>query len=471
MDNVTRDQIVSNFLKYCCFIDKNFLLPEHILRVGTLLNKFANNEPEYNKLIISLPPRMGKSYSTSVMLPSYLLGKNPKEKILTATYANGLTKTFSKQVLNIVNSEEYLNLFPGTRFINTGRSADTWDTLAGGYLKCSSRDGTLTGLTGTTIIVDDLIKNSKEARSQSLLKSIREWFDSTLFSRMTYQEDGTPPKIVILMTRWAKNDLIGHVLDNDERNDWKYFNLPAISINENGQEQALWEEKQPLITLKDIRKRDPEIFSCVYMGSPGSKGSTEFNTSEYIIRAENYIYPHDCRKKYLFSSWDTASKISENSNFTVGTQWAVRKTNGKTILTLEDYVRGKFTLPDLYKLIKEYHEKWNCKYTLIEDASSGTGIIQLFNNPKKFIGVQANVKKKLSAVIPALEEKQIELRSFNEILDELEEYPYGETDDCVASVVNAIYYYLINIATKRNENGITAIFKELRHRQKKLLIY
>lgn len=415
-----------------------------------MLSKFANNVEGYNKLIISLPPRMGKSYTTSIMLPSYLLGLNPAEKILTATYANELTKTFSKDILKIMTSEEYKKIFPNTELINSGRSANSWDTSAGGYLKCSSRDGTLTGLSGTTIIVDDLIKNSKEAKSQSLLQNVREWFDSTLYARLTYQEDGTPPKIVILMTRWAKNDVIGHVLKNDDDGDWKFINLPAITVDENGEEKALWEEKQPLKMLRDIRKRDPEIFACVYMGNPGSKGSTEFNCDEYVVRPVSYEYSHHHRPKYYFSSWDTASKISQNSDFTVGTLWCVRS-NG--IISLEKYIKGKYTLPELHKLIKKYHDDWNCKFTLIEDANSGTGLLQLFNNEKKFRGIVANVRKKLSAVIPVLESGEAELRNYSEVITEIEEYPVGENDDIVASIVNAIFYYVSFIKKKKNDSG------------------
>lgn len=460
-----KDHIYKNFLNFCCYIDPNYLIPNHIALFGQLLNKFAHNEDGYRRLIISLPPRMGKSYTTHIMLPSYLFGLNPKEKILTATYSNDLTSSFSKEIMRIVTSDNYKKIFPETEFINSGRTASTWDTTAGGYLKCSSRDGTLNGLSGTTIIVDDIIKNSKESKSPTLLKNIKEWFDSTLYARMTYQKDGTPPKIVILMTRWSKNDLIGHILDHDTENEWRYINLPAIS--EDG--TALWEERQPLKTLLDIKKRDPEMFACVYQGNPGEKGSTEFNSSKYEIKSILYEYGHNNRPKFYFSSWDTASKISESHDFTVGSLWCVRYGN---ILTLESIVRGKFTFPELEKLIEQKHSEWDCKFSLIEDASSGTGLLQLLNSKSlsksKYRRVTANVKVKLPAVIPLLENHEIHLRNFDDLISELDSYPLGKHDDIVASTVNAIYYWLISIRNKTDSVGNTnePIINSIKKRKK-----
>lgn len=463
MQNISKDYITNTLLNYCSYIDPNFMMPRHVYEIVSALDKFSHNVVGYDKLIISLPPRMGKSYLNSIRLPEYLLGLNPKEKILTTTYANELTKVFSKEIIKTMTSPEYQKIFPETILINSGRSANTWDTTAGGYLKCSSRDGTLTGLTGTTIIVDDMIKNSKEAKSPTLLKSLREWFDSTLYSRLTFQEDGTPPKIVILMTRWAKKDLIGHVIDTDDDGDWKYINLPAI--DEKG--KALWEEKQPLKMLLDIKKRDPEMFACVYMGRPGDVGSTEFEMEKYDIRPLSKEL--NTSTGWFFSSWDTASKISENHDFSVGTLWYVSSTK----LYLVDYIRGKYTLPDLKKLIQEYHQKWGCKYTIIEDASSGTGLLQLLNREaglkNKFKPITANVSKKLSAILPLLENHDVILKDFTEVMEELREYPLGGNDDCVASVVNAIYYWLVN--HKTGGNDFKAINKLKRREQKRQRSY
>ena len=72
--------IKENFLAYCCYINENFKVAPHIIKIARLLDDFSNGK--ITKLIISLPPRMGKSYLNSILLPTYLLGRNPKEKIL-----------------------------------------------------------------------------------------------------------------------------------------------------------------------------------------------------------------------------------------------------------------------------------------------------------------------------------------------------------------------------------------------------
>jgi len=384
---------------------------------------------------------MGKSFLSSIIFPAYLLGRDPSNKIISTTYGFDLSKSFSKELLDIVTSHEYQLIFPHTKFENLGKSSTIWYTeKLGGYYKSTSRGSAITGLSANYIIADDLVKNSTEAKSPSLLKSIKDWWYSTLYSRLTKKSNGEEAKVLILMTRWSKNDLIGEILSKDSNNEWYYLNLPALDENNN----PLWEEMQSKKLLLDIKHRDPETFSCLYQGQPGNKGSTEFNLSDYVIYPMSHTFSK--KIKYYFSSWDTASKISENNDFTVGTLWSLRDNK----LYLEDYIKGKYTLPELHKLIESKHTEWNCKFSLIESASSGIGLLQLLNNKKKFIGIPADVKKKISTAVPLLDSQDVILKNYKELLEELEEYPYGQNDDCVASIVNAIWYYALNLKREIN---------------------
>lgn len=451
------EQIRNDFLKFCAYIYPNFELPSHIIKVGHLLNEFIHGD--LDKLIITLPPRSGKSLMCSELLPAYVLGTNPQLKILTATYGFELSKIFAGNVIRLIESPEYKKIFPKTELLNTGTSSNIWNTSNQGYYKCSSRGGALTGLSGNVIIVDDILKNSVEAASKSLLKSIEQWFDSTLYSRLTVGPNGEKPKILILMTRWTKNDLVGHILKNDKNNEWKHINIPAI--DENG--EAIWEEKQPLKFLLEIKNRDPILFSCLYQGTPNEEGSSEFETEKYIIMPETY--EHAISGGYKFSSWDTASKIADPNDYTAGTLWTVNR--GK--LYLEDYSHVKLSLPDLYSHILHKAGDWETKFNLIEDGSSGIGLLQLYHanrkkHKRKFIAIPADVKKKLSTVFQLLESGDVILKRFPELMKELEEYPGGEHDDILASVVNAIWYWCVKIINKnidgnKSTNIVTSITK------------
>lgn len=426
-----------DFLKYCVLINPNFKLPKHVFKIAALLDKFINYE--ITRLIISLPPRMGKSYMSSILLPTYLLGLDPTEQILSVSYGQGLSEEFAEGILNILGSETYANIFPQTTLKSFAKSKMLWRTDKFGYYKASSRDSSLTGFSGNTIIIDDILKNSNEAKSPTLLKSIEKTFDSTIYSRLTAKPNGNPARMLILMTRWTKADLIGYILKHDKRNAWTYLNIPAL----NEQSEPLWPEVHSKEFLLDIKERDPETFACLYQGQPGLEGTTEFNIADYhVIPRESS--PYDSKVGYYISSWDTASKTGSNNDYTVGTLWkcCVDK------IYLVDYVREKLTLPELKRLIAHKHEEWNCRYTLIEDANSGTGLIQILqeeHSPNAFIGIKANVRVKVPVVVPELANYNAVLKQFNVILDEMSAYPYGEHDDCVASVVNAIYYWALNL--------------------------
>lgn len=428
--------IRNNFLAYCCYIFPGFKTPPHIIRICSLIDEVISGD--ITRLMISIPPRNGKSFLNSVLLPSYILGKDPSTKIIASTYGFDLSKIFSKQVVEIVTSPEYKLIFPDTNFENTGKSSTIWYTEKyKGYYKSTSRGSALTGMAAHICIVDDIIKNSTEANSPSMLKSIREWFFSTLYSRLTNKINGEIAKVIILSTRWSKNDLIGEILKSENAGEWVYVNIPALNENE----EPLWPEVQSKELLLSIKRSDPKTFQCLYQGQPGEDVASEFNLSNFLI----YPVSHQFHKspKFYFSSWDTAAKISDKNDYTVGTLWSFYQNK----IYLEDYIRGKYEFPELEKLIKEKNKEWNAKYSLIEDASSGTGLLQTLKVSQKeikYIGIPANVKKKLPVVIPRLEDHSVVLKNYQEIISELKDYPGGENDDCVSSTVNATWYYSLN---------------------------
>lgn len=450
--------IRNNFLAFCCYIVPNFKTPPHVIEICNVLQDMVDNK--LHRLIISLPPRMGKSFLCSILFPAFLLGKDPSNKIIASTYGFDLSKNFSKQLLDIISSEEYKIIFPHTQFENKGKSSTIWYTNNKGYYKSTSRGSAITGLSANWICADDTIKNSSEAQSPTLLKSIKDWFYSTLYSRLTNKSNGEIAKVLIIMTRWSKGDIISHILENDTNNEWKYINYPALDSDNN----PLWEEQQSKELLLSIKKNDPSTFAALYQGNPGGDLAAEFNINDYTIYPVNHEFKHP--PKYYFSSWDTASKISSNNDWTVGTLWSVR--NNK--LYLEDYERGKYTLPELHKKIEEKHIQWNCKFSLIEDANSGTGLLQLFESSEhKYYGIKANVKKKLSLVVPLLSDHSVILKQHSVILEELSEFPFGKHDDCVASVVNAIWYWATNL---KSNNSSTLKINPLKSRRDiKKLIY
>lgn len=184
-------------------------------------------DPEEKVLVINEPPRHGKSL-TAQLFSCWAFGKNPKEKIITGSYNEQLSKTFSRNVRDRINERKaekgrtvYSDIFPGTKIKKGNSAANLW-ALSGQYASylATSPGGTVTGFGCSLMIVDDIVKNAEEALNETVLESHYEWFVNTMLSRL---EKGG--KIIIIATRWATKDLSGRIIEH-----YKSINVPVRVI-------------------------------------------------------------------------------------------------------------------------------------------------------------------------------------------------------------------------------------------------
>ena len=185
-------------------------------------------ESDKKMLVINMPPRHGKS-RTATQLTKWIFGQNPHCKVMTGSYNERLSMTFAKSVRDAILEQKtegilsYSDIFPNTKIKKGEASANMW-ALEGSsqvnYL-ATSPTGTATGFGCNIMIIDDLIKSSKEAYNENTLKEHIEWFNNTMLSRT---EKGF--KLIIIMTRWATNDLAGYILD--EYDDIIHVNYQAV---------------------------------------------------------------------------------------------------------------------------------------------------------------------------------------------------------------------------------------------------
>ena len=136
---------------------------------------------------------------------------------MTGSYNETLSSTFAKQVRDMIATEQtqgitvYRDIFPDTKIKYGEASMNKWaleGSQVANYL-ATSPTGTATGFGADLIVIDDLIKNSEEAYNSNVLEKHIEWFTNTMLSRT---EKGF--KLIIIMTRWASNDLAGFILSN-----------------------------------------------------------------------------------------------------------------------------------------------------------------------------------------------------------------------------------------------------------------
>lgn len=217
-----------SFWDYCKLRASDFY-KEDRLYLKELCNKLqAFYEGDKKIMVINMPPRHGKS-RTAGLFVQWLLGKSIKNKIMTGSYNETLSGTFAKSVRDAIAEQPtegiivYNDIFPNTRIKYGEAAASKWALEGSGvanYL-ATSPSGTATGFGCNFMIIDDLIKNAAEAYNETVLNKHREWLNNTMLSRT---ENGF--KLLIIMTRWANNDLAGYILNNFD--NVEHINFKAV---------------------------------------------------------------------------------------------------------------------------------------------------------------------------------------------------------------------------------------------------
>lgn len=178
--------------------------------------QWFTEQNEKRFLIVSMPPRFYKSF-TATSATEWLLGKYPDRKIMTGSYNETLSTTFAKKVRNTISEHRvaggpivYNDIFPKTKIKYGEASMSLWaleGSTQANYL-ATSPTGTATGFGANYVLIDDIIKNSKEALNDAVLEGHWDWFTNTMMQRL----EGHDWKFIIIMTRWASKDIAGRIM-------------------------------------------------------------------------------------------------------------------------------------------------------------------------------------------------------------------------------------------------------------------
>jgi predicted phage terminase large subunit-like protein len=227
------------------------------------------------RLIITMPPRHGKSETCSVWFPAWYLELFPHHRVMLASYEANFAASWGRRVRNVImENEEHLQV----RVAEDFSAADRWETTQGGGMMTAGVDGAFTGKGADILLIDDAIKNAEKANSPLEREKIWNFYRSTAFTRL--EPDGV---VIIIMTRWNEDDLAGrlidmerqaHLLDGDyEAEPFDVLNFPALAtdIDELGRVpgQALWPERFDEKRLSQIRHTLGTYFwSALYQQNP-----------------------------------------------------------------------------------------------------------------------------------------------------------------------------------------------------------
>jgi len=216
---------------------------------------------------------------TSRRLPAYLLGRNPKLKIIGCSYSSDLATSFNRDVQRIIDDQKYSEIFPDTTLNGAGakakgnylRNSDMFEIVEHrGFYKSIGVGGSLTGTPADIGIIDDPVKDAIEAESITYRSRVWDWFTQVFLTRLHNDS-----QIIVTQTRWNLDDLSGRILSRmNHDNSWTILSLPAINegvtsihdVREPG--EALWESKHSLKRLMEIKVANPRAFQALYQQDP-----------------------------------------------------------------------------------------------------------------------------------------------------------------------------------------------------------
>jgi predicted phage terminase large subunit-like protein len=390
-----------------------------------------------DRLRMSLPPRHGKTLIGSGLSPAFYLGKYPDRSIILITYEQELANELGRRVRNFVSSPIHRRIFPDCRITRDSNSVHRFNTTAGGSFYAVGRGGPITGRGAHLLIIDDPIKNSAEARSETIRRTAFEWWREVVRTRL--QSGGA---IFLIGTRWHEDDLFGRIQRQPESELWDELCLAAIAEHDESfrrEGEALWPERYPLSELKKIRNDiGSAAFITLYQQRPTA--------------AEGVIFRRDWWRSYrdrptftrIVQSWDTGFKTGCDNDYSVCTTWGVNA-SGYYLLSLW---RGKIEFPELKRRVAWLAAEWKPNVILVEDRASGQSLIQelrtMTRYPIRPIKVDTDKVTRAHAITPLIEAGKVFLPEsapwLNEYVDELAAFPNGLHDDAVDSTTQALNY-------------------------------
>jgi predicted phage terminase large subunit-like protein len=401
---------------------------------------------EIRRLIINMPPRSLKSITSSVAFPAFILGHDPTQRIICASYSGELAHKLSNDFRALLASRWYQEIFPGTRIGRYKDSETEIELTRRGSRLATSTGGTLTGRGGNLIIIDDPLKPG-DAQSETKRSAANEWFLNTVLSRLDDKRTGS---IVIVQQRLHMDDLTGFVLAQSD--EWTTLNLPAIAetsetiplfggrTHVREPNDVLAPEREPREVLDQLRiQLGSDLFSAQYQQAPVPPGGAMIKRSWIRRYTED---PPTTRGAFVFQSWDTASKGGPDNDWSVCTTWLYPD---DCQFYLMDLWRGRVDYPALKAKVIELAQRSNASQVLVEETGTAVGLLaELRRKVHGIKGIKPEKDKqtRMSIASALFEAGQVHFPERASWLPDLEvelfSFPGSRHDDQVDSISQAL---------------------------------
>ena len=354
------------------------------------------------RIIITEPPRHGKSKLVSHYTPAWFLNRWPDRRVITACHTHELASHWGRLVRDTIEGNGFAL---DVEIDQRSRAAHRWDTTKGGGMFTVGVGAAVAGHGADLLDVDDPIPNAEHAASQIYRDKVWRWFCTDLHTRLS-----PTASILIVVTRWHDDDLVGRltrgeVLEEEQEEffedvppeSWRVINLPALAEDDDelgrARGEALWPARFSRGWLLSKRQAvGAKPFASLYQGRPSPEQGDIFqsqNFRRYHRRDDlNYYLRPDPESERLVcypptvvavvQTCDTAMKEKETSCRTAVMTFGI--TPARDVLVL-DVAAARIAVPDQWAFIMAARAKWvrcgNWRWQGVEDKGSGTGLLQL----------------------------------------------------------------------------------------------
>lgn len=405
---------------------------------------------------VSTPPQEGKT-TWIVNHIAWQLVRNPKLRIVYATYSQARANSVSRQIRSLV--KQWTPLKAGSS------SVQMWETREGGGLLAAGRGSAMTGFRSDMTVIDDPIKDMVEAQSDTLREQTVEWFSSVVLTRMANLS-----QIVVIATRWHKDDLIAHVIANL---DAEYINVPAQATHgpvsdADGNYDILGREPgEWLVSVQNRSDKSWEfikriqgtyVWEALYQGSPKVTGGSYINVDKIdVLPWEGVVYADErtgsmmtLDRALIIQSWDLTfgqidsgggKKKATSGDYVAGHVYAVIGT--KWILV--DRVHERYTFTETVNAVLRMSAKWpQTSRIYVEKKANGAALLNTLRKRASLIKpVEPQGSKEVRALAaqPTVDEGNVAILDTvldQKMLQEFRDFPFGKHDDDVDAFTQAI---------------------------------
>ena len=428
-------QVNSDFMAFVKHVWPEFIEGKHHKKIADKFNQISQGK--IKRLIINMPPRHTKSEFASYLLPAWMIGKNPKLKIIQSTHTTELAVRFGRKAKTLMDTEEYKQVFQ-TRLREDSQAAGKWETSQGGEYYAAGVGSAITGRGADLLIIDDP-HSEQDALNPLAMERAYEWYTSG--PRQRLQPGGT---IVLVMTRWNTKDLTGMLLKNQKEmksDQWEVIEFPAILPSN----KPVWPEFWKLDELEGVKASlSVGKWNAQWMQNPTAEEGSLIKREWWKVWDKDYVPPLN----HVIQSYDTAFLKKETADFSAITTWGVfyPDADSPANLILLDAVKERLEFPELRRKALEQYGYWKPETVIIESKASGLpltyelrkmGIPVVNFTPSKGNDKHARV----NAVAPLFESGMIwapEQKFAEEVIEECASFPYGDNDDLVDSMTQAV---------------------------------